>query len=116
MASENETEIRKDCIGSGCVNLKPCAYCEGSAAPKYTQAEMDTRLQRQREWFVYWLLRAYQSGHREGWEDTPSVQVTMDDLHNVLCNEGYDPAKPQAVELLKQKFAYFLDIGASSHA
>jgi hypothetical protein len=55
----NETQICRDCIGTGCVNLKTCIYCEGTgqvltyrarvarqeaAAPKYTQAEYDTLL------------------------------------------------------------------------
>lgn len=60
----------------------------------------EERLQRQREWFVYWLLRAYQSGHREGWEPGPSTDETMDRICDVLCNEGYDPTKPRATELL----------------
>jgi hypothetical protein len=57
----------------------------------------------QAEWFIYWLLRCYQSGHREGWEKGPSVEETMNDLHSVLCNEGYDPAKPGAAALLKKR-------------
>lgn len=40
---------------------------------------------------VYWLLRAYESGHREGWEEGPSVRETMDGLHAVLCNIDLDP-------------------------
>jgi hypothetical protein len=62
----------------------------------------EERLQRQREWFIYWLLRAYQSGHREGWEPGPSTDETMDRIHDVLCNEGYDPTNLQATELLTQ--------------
>lgn len=46
---------------------------------------------RERELLIYWLLRAYQSGHREGWEDTPSVDATMDGLLHTLANLGYDP-------------------------
>ena len=34
------------------------------------------------------LLRAYQSGHREGWEDSPSVAEVMEELHNYLENTG----------------------------
>lgn len=60
----------------------------------------EERLQRQREWFIYWLLRAYQSGHREGWESGPPTSETMDRICDVLCNEGYDPAKLRATELL----------------
>lgn len=57
----------------------------------------------QAEWFIYWLLRCYQSGHREGWENGPSVAETVNSLHDVLCGEGYDPAQPQAVALLQKK-------------
>jgi hypothetical protein len=60
----------------------------------------EERLQRQREWFIYWLLRAYQSGHREGWELGPSTDETMGRICDVLCNEGYDPSTPRATELL----------------
>jgi hypothetical protein len=59
---------------------------------------------REREWYIYWLLRCYQSGHREGWEEGPSVRQTMDDIHNVLCNAGYDPAETEAQSLMKLKF------------
>jgi len=47
---------------------------------------------------VYWLLRAYESGQRK-W-GTWSVQETMDGLHNVLWNLGYDPTTPRARRLL----------------
>ena len=42
------------------------------------------------------LTRAYHSGHREGWEDGPSVQETMSDIHDFLCNIGRDPAEGRA--------------------
>lgn len=48
----------------------------------------------------YWLLRAYQSGHREGWEEGPSVRETMDRLHAVLCRAGLDPNGSLAEQLL----------------
>jgi hypothetical protein len=38
------------------------------------------------------LLDAYISGHRQGWEDGPSVRETMERIHNYLCNVGMDPA------------------------
>lgn len=119
----NETEICKDCLGSGCVDLRPCVYCNGTGnvltyrarmarkeadAPRYTQAQFDAAIARQelfeRERLLYWLLRCYQSGHREGWEDGPSVAETMEGVHSILCNEGYDPAQPQAAALLARKF------------
>ena len=40
---------------------------------------------------AYWLLRAHASGHREGWQDGPSVAETMDGIFNVLVNMGLDP-------------------------
>lgn len=49
---------------------------------------------------LYWLLRAYESGHRQGWEEGPSVRETMDGIHSVLCNEGFGPNLPAAKELL----------------
>ena len=45
----------------------------------------------EREQMIYWLLRAYDSGHREGWEPGPSVSDTMKGMHGFLCNLGYDP-------------------------
>lgn len=54
----------------------------------------------ERERFIYWLLRCYQSGHREGWEAGPNMDETMSGLHDLLCNEGYHPAKPEAAQLL----------------
>ena len=40
---------------------------------------------------IFWLLRAYESGHRQGWEPGSSVKETMDGLFTFLCNEGFDP-------------------------
>ena len=50
---------------------------------------------------VYWLLRAYHSGHREGWEGGHSVQETMDGLHVFLCNLGYDPNDEHARDFVR---------------
>jgi len=61
----------------------------------------------EREVLIYWLLRAYQSGHREGWEDGPSTDETMDGLLSVLANRGYDPNLSEAAkELIKQPPRY----------
>ncbi len=38
-----------------------------------------------------WLVRAYHSGHREGWEPGLSTSETMDGLHAFLCNAELDP-------------------------
>ena len=40
---------------------------------------------------IFWLLRAYHSGHRIGWEPGPSTQETMDGLWTWLCAQGFDP-------------------------
>jgi len=56
---------------------------------------------------IYWLLRAYQSGHREGWEKGPSTDETMDGICSVLANRGYDPNLDQAAkDLLARKPRY----------
>lgn len=52
---------------------------------------------------IYWLLRAYQSGHREGWEEGPSTDETMDGILNVLANLGYDPNLSEAAKKLLQE-------------
>ena len=51
---------------------------------------------------IYWLLRAYDSGHRKGWEPGPSVQTTMDGLHAFLCNIGYDPNERETLAWLRE--------------
>ena len=51
---------------------------------------------------MYWLLRAYHSGHREGWEEGPSTNETMDGLHVFLCGEGLDPGGKAAKKLLER--------------
>ncbi len=40
---------------------------------------------------MYWLLRAHDCGHREGWEPSPNTRETMDALHSFLCNHDLDP-------------------------
>lgn len=54
----------------------------------------------EREILIYWLLRAYQSGHRNGWEPGPNTDETMDGLCSVLANRGYDPNTDQAAKNL----------------
>lgn len=44
---------------------------------------------------IFWLLRAYESGHRQGWEAGPSTQETMDGLFTWLCAHGFDPTDKQ---------------------
>ena len=63
--------------------------------------------QTERETLVYWLLRAYHSGHREGWEGGPNADETMHGLLCVLANRSYDPNLSDAAkELLKMKPRY----------
>jgi hypothetical protein len=38
------------------------------------------------------LLRAYQSGHREGWEASETVNECMNAIRAYLKNQGKDPA------------------------
>lgn len=69
------------------------------------------RFFKEREMLIYWLLRAYQSWHREGWEEGPSTRETLDAIHSVLCNLHYDPnLDKDAAELLKQPPVYFVDM------
>jgi len=61
----------------------------------------------ERELLIYWLLRAYQSGHREGWEAAPSVGDTMEGILHTLANLGYDPnLSAEAKELVQLPAAH----------
>lgn len=40
---------------------------------------------------IFWLLCAYQAGHREGWEEGPSSAETLDGVFSYLCRKGFDP-------------------------
>ena len=77
--------------------------------PKIVSAVTRTHSPAQAEWLperetlIYWLLRAYHSGHREGWEEGPSTDETMDGLLSVLANRGYDPNEDEAAEELLMK-------------
>lgn len=67
-------------------------------------AELEAR----NDMLIYWLLRAYQSGHREGWEEGPSTDETMSGILNVLANLDIDPnLSPKAAEILKRKPVYY---------
>jgi hypothetical protein len=67
----------------------------------------------ERELLIYWLLRAYQSGHREGWEDGPSSAETMSGILNVLANIGYDPNLSDAAkDLVGRSPRYCVDVPA----
>ena len=55
--------------------------------------EREALVKAERDLLLYWLLRAHRSGHREGWQDGPSVAETMEGIHDLLCNMGYDPTE-----------------------
>ena len=70
------------------VNEKTCVVCEHiAAAVREALEEANETLATA----IFWLLRAYESGHRQGWEPGSSVKETMDGLFTFLCNEGFDP-------------------------
>src|SRR5688500_17934878 len=67
--------------------------CEGAGMAPATEVEL-----------IYWLLRAYQSGHREGWEPGPSTGETMERICDVLANVGYEPHSAKAKRLLSEGY------------
>lgn len=104
--SHNEDSLCAICDG-GLAICKLCGKAEAEldepCVPRVTQSNGDI----ERETLIYWLLRAYQSGHREGWEDGPSADETMDGICSVLANRGYDPNLSDAAkELLRQPPRY----------
>src|SRR5690348_13109813 len=97
------TADAKGCQGAGVspATDHPVLHCDTcgrdwASLKAYADHECVMRIE-----LIYWLLRAYQSGHREGWEAGPSVDETMDRICNVLANAGYDPSGEQAKRLLK---------------
>ena len=85
-----------------------CTSCgaTGPDATKYSGVESDPCFDPDNDWnsrtnqrqLIYWLLRAYQSGHREGWEQGPSTDDTMDGICDVLANLGFDPSLSQGAK------------------
>lgn len=67
------------------------------------------RLLKEKDMFLYWLLRAHESGNREGWEPGPSVDETIKGLCDVLANAGIDAHSSRAAEMLKQRPVYFVE-------
>lgn len=81
----------------------------GSNSPA-SMKNQSLRFLKEREMLIYWLLRAYQSGHREGWESGHSSDETMDGICSVLANLHYDPnLSEDAKTLLKQEPIYFIE-------
>lgn len=76
------------------INCKTCGR-DWASLKAYEKHECVMRIE-----LIYWLLRAYQSGHREGWEAGPSTDETMDRICDVLSNAGYDPSCDDANRLL----------------
>ena len=68
---------------------------------RYYKRNLDAAQTCERQ-LLYWLARAWQSGHREGWEHGPSVAATMDALSDLLANAEVDPSTPAGKALLTE--------------
>ena len=51
----------------------------------------------EREQTNNWLLRAYDSGHREGWEPGPSVSDTMKGMHGFCATSDRPSSLAQGI-------------------
>ena len=59
------------------------------------------------ELLIYWLIQAYRTLQRSGWEEGKSDEEMRHDLVCVLANLGYDPnLSGKAAELEKRPPAY----------
>lgn len=68
----------------------------------------DVRLER--ELLIYWLLVAYHTLGRQGWEEGRTDEEVRTDLLHVLANAGYEPNdNPKSSELIKRPPAYYLE-------
>lgn len=74
--------------------------CDEFRAGVFHKAAKSDPVEQETEALIYWLLRCYESGHRQGWEEGPSTQETMDRLLDVLANRGYDPNEDEAAKEL----------------
>lgn len=95
------SKVNSSCQGAGVVpaGVISCDKCGRlwASLRAYENHECVTRLE-----LIYWLLRAYQSGHREGWEPGPSTDETMDRILDILANAGYDPNHQKAKDLMAE--------------
>jgi hypothetical protein len=70
-------------------------------------ANVETDVSNEREFFLYWLLQAYNTIHRHEYEDGMTDAELSDALLNVLANLDYDPnLSAKAQELLKRPPAF----------
>lgn len=53
--------------------------------------------------YLYWILQAYQSLGRAGWEPGFTHEEMRTKLLNILCNSGIEPNKGPWRELAKKK-------------
>lgn len=64
------------------------------------------RLQREREFFIQWLLIAQDTLARNGWEEGWSDEEVRHDLLLILGNLGYSPHTKKGKELRARKRRY----------
>lgn len=56
-----------------------------------TGPEAIEKLLRERRALIYALLVLYHGGKREGWEEGMTLNESIDNAFNLLCNIGFDP-------------------------
>ena len=98
------------------LDLSDYAWANGSVGPGELREHAesvakkvgDARLER--EMFIYWLLKAYRTLGREGWEEGRTDKQTRTDLLHVLANAGYEPNEnPKSDALASRPPAFFLE-------
>ena len=110
--SEAHNRVMRDrlIVADGVYDARGEYTMHAQTAISRATSDLQSRLsevEREKETLIYWLLRAYQSGHREGWEQSPSTDETMDSICSVLANRGYDPnLSDEAKVLMKQNPRY----------
>jgi hypothetical protein len=68
------------------------------------------RIKLEREMFIYWLLQAYRSFRRQGFEDGMTDDEICNSLVHVLGNVGYDPNEsPYAVMMLERPAVSYIE-------
>ena len=64
------------------------------------------KMNTEREFLIYWLMQAYNTLLRGGWEPGMTHEECSKALLNVLCNIGYRPDTEPALTLAKRKPNY----------
>lgn len=91
------------------LDLEPYAHANGTIPPSDARelaekiAEKVGKIRVEHEILIYWLLKAYHTLGRSGWEEGDSDDKTRENLLHVLANEGFEPRSLQAKELLKRR-------------